>query len=54
MINLEIQKQNIFLKEVIDSIPNPFYVIDVLDYTIKIANKMAYKGKIPEGSPVIY
>ncbi len=49
MINLEIQKQNIFFREIIDSIPNPFYVIDVLDYTIKIANKMAYKGKIPEG-----
>lgn len=43
------RKENKFLLEIIDSIPNPFYVIDVRDYTIKIANKMAYQGKIPEG-----
>lgn len=35
--------------DIIDSIPNPFYVIDVLDYTIKIANKIAYDGKLPAG-----
>ncbi len=48
-MNLKIQKQNRFLIEIIDSIPNPFYVIDVRDYTIKIANKRAYSGKIPNG-----
>lgn len=35
----KISQQNRFLKLIIDSLPNPFYVIDVRDYTIQIANK---------------
>jgi len=35
----KISRQNSFLKLTIDSLPNPFYVIDVNDYTIQMANK---------------
>lgn len=38
-----------FLTEVINAIPYPFYVIDVYDYSIKIANRTAYDGTLPEG-----
>ena len=34
----DIQRQNEFLNNVIESLPHPFYVIDVNDYTIKMAN----------------
>ncbi len=35
----KIDRQNRFLKLIIDSLPNPFYVIDVNDYSIQMANK---------------
>ncbi len=35
------QQQNKFLNTIIDSLANPFYVIDVEDYSIQIANKAA-------------
>lgn len=34
----EIRKQNIFLKNVIESLNHPFYVIDAIDYKVKMAN----------------
>ncbi len=36
-----IQRQNIFLNTVINSLSSPFYVINVEDYSIQIANKTA-------------
>jgi two-component system sensor histidine kinase/response regulator len=36
-----IQRQNIFLNTIIDSLANPFYVINVEDYSIQIANAAA-------------
>jgi signal transduction histidine kinase len=36
-----IQQQNDFLKTVIESLAHPFYVVDVADYTIRIANSAA-------------
>lgn len=37
----EIRRQNEFLNNAIDSLTHPFYVIDVRDLTIKLANKAA-------------
>ena len=37
-----IQQQNQFLNTIINSLANPFYVIDVEDYSIQIANKAAH------------
>jgi len=45
-----IQRQNEFLNSVIDSLSYPFYVIDVNDYTIKLANTSAASNKICKGS----
>lgn len=39
------QEQSEFLKLVIESLTYPFYVIDVKDYTIKIANAAARQGR---------
>ena len=36
-----IQRQNIFLNTIIDSLANPFYVINVADYSIEVANAAA-------------
>lgn len=36
-----IRKQNTFLKNIIDSLPYPFYVINIEDYSIAIANREA-------------
>ncbi|MCP5046201.1 MAG: response regulator [bacterium] len=44
----EIQRQNVFLKSVIDSLEHPFYVIDVNDYTVKISNSAS--GITPGGT----
>jgi PAS domain S-box-containing protein len=41
-----IKQQAKFLKLVIDSIASPFYVIDVHDYSIKLANSVGQKDKI--------
>lgn len=37
----QIQEQNIFLNNITESLTHPFYVIDALDYTIKMANSAA-------------
>jgi PAS domain S-box-containing protein len=36
----KIRRQNEFIKLVIDSLPHPFYVINIKDHTIAMANKM--------------
>jgi len=45
----KIRQQKDFLNTVIESLPNPFYVVDAKDFTIKIANSAAYKDGIAEG-----
>jgi PAS domain S-box-containing protein len=45
----QIKEQNEFLNLVIESLTHPFYVIDVNDYSIKMANSAAHLGSIPEG-----
>ncbi|MFW5736321.1 MAG: MASE3 domain-containing protein [Halanaerobium sp.] len=37
----EIEKSKLFLEDVLESLSHPFYVIDVEDYSIKIANSAA-------------
>ena len=44
----EIRKQNIFLKNVIESLNHPFYVIDAIDYKVKLAN--SFSG-LQKGTP---
>lgn len=39
----KIKAQNLFLQDVIESIPNPFYVINARDYTIQLANYASSK-----------
>jgi PAS domain S-box-containing protein len=48
-----IQRQNEFLNSVLESLSNPFYVVDASDYTIKIANPAAHLGNI-SGSSTCY
>lgn len=43
------QHQTKFLELILESLPYPFYVIDVFDYTIKMANYAAYSGNLPKG-----
>ena len=38
---MALRRQNAFLKATIDALPHPFYVINVSDYTIELANKAA-------------
>ena len=45
----KILHQNEFLNNIIDSFGYPFYVIDVNDYSIKIANRAARKDGLTEG-----
>jgi PAS domain S-box-containing protein len=45
-----IQKQNKFLQNIWDSLSHPFYVVEVEDYTIKIANDAAGFGKLTKNS----
>jgi PAS domain S-box-containing protein len=45
----QIKRQNKFLTITIDSLPNPFYVIDADSYIIKIANQACRHDKSPEG-----
>lgn len=40
------QKQNDFLNDIIESIPYPFCVIDVRDYTLKLANSAATSSRV--------
>ncbi|MGD1993360.1 MAG: ATP-binding protein [Anaerolineae bacterium] len=46
---MALRRQNTFLKTVIDSLPHPFYVVDVADYTVQLANKAA-GGSSSEGA----
>ena len=43
-----IREQEKFLKLALDALSHPFLVIDVDDYTVKIANKAAYIFGVPE------
>jgi len=42
----QINQHATFLDLILESIPNPFYVIDVSDYTIKMANSAAQFGQL--------
>ncbi|MBW1816720.1 MAG: GAF domain-containing protein [Deltaproteobacteria bacterium] len=42
----QIQQDAAFLNLILESLPNPFYVIDVSDYTIKYANSAAEFGEL--------
>jgi len=44
----KVDQQNSFLNTVIDSFSHPFVVINIEDYTIKLANSAAATGNIPE------
>jgi PAS domain S-box-containing protein len=44
-----IRRQNEFLNLVIESLPNPFYVIDAKDFTVKMANSAASFGGVAAG-----
>ncbi len=44
----QIQQQNEFLNDVLESLTHPFYVIDANDYTIKLANSAACKDELPD------
>ena len=44
----KIRQQNEFLNRVLDSLTHPFYVIDVNDYTVKLANAAAKLGDLAE------
>ncbi|MCA9920870.1 MAG: GAF domain-containing protein [Anaerolineales bacterium] len=46
----EVQQQNEFLNMVMSSLTHPFYVVDVKDYSIIIANEAARKAGLPKGS----
>ena len=45
-----IKEQAEFLDLVLESLPHPFYVIDVSDYTIKVANSAAHIGRLSKGA----
>ena len=45
----KIERQKEFLNNVLESLTHPLYVIDVNDYTIKIANSAACKGQLAKG-----
>lgn len=44
----KLRKQNSFLSNVLESLGHPFYVIDANDYSIKLANSVASRGKALE------
>ncbi|MFW9813753.1 MAG: PAS domain S-box protein [Candidatus Thorarchaeota archaeon] len=44
MVEKALEKQVEFLNEVIESLDHPFYVVDVNDYTIQMANRAARNG----------
>lgn len=46
----KVDYQNNFLNTILSSLPYPFYVIDVKDYTIKMANTAAGFGELSENS----
>lgn len=43
-------QQAVFLDLILESLPNPFYVIDASDYTIKAANSAAHFGLLSKDS----
>ena len=45
-----ILEQNLFLTSILDSLSQPFYVIDADDYTIKLANSAANFGELNDKS----
>ena len=48
--NVSLNEQHIFLQTIIESLTQPFYVIDAVSYRIVLANKAAYPGTVlPEG-----
>jgi PAS domain S-box-containing protein len=49
----QIKEQNEFLNNILESLAHPFYVIDVNDYTIKMANSAARLGSLQE-NPTCY
>lgn len=44
-----LEESNNFLKTVIESLTYPFFVLDVNDYTVKMANSATFSGFFPEG-----
>ncbi len=50
MMEEKIQQQNKLLKNTLESLNYPFYVVDADDYTIKIANSAANKDSLTENS----
>ena len=50
---LELEEQHQFLKTTIDSLTHPFYVVNVKDYSIELANT-ATKKFIKESNPTCY
>ncbi len=45
-----VERQNEFLNSVLESLSNPFYVIDVNDYTVRMANPAAHLGSLSGSS----
>jgi PAS domain S-box-containing protein len=44
----QLRQQSQFLASVLESLTHPFYVVQVADYTIQMANTAAYQGSLPE------
>ena len=49
----QIDQHAAFLDLILESIPNPFYVIDISDYTIKLANSAAQFAPYQKTRPVM-
>jgi PAS domain S-box-containing protein len=47
---IRIQRQNEFLSNILESLTHPFYVIDVEDYTVEIANSAARQEALSGGT----
>jgi signal transduction histidine kinase/DNA-binding response OmpR family regulator len=50
----EIKRQNVFIRHILDSLTHPFYVINVNDYTIELANPAANLGDIEAEKTTCY
>ncbi len=50
LAKVQVGKSAGFMNIILESIPNPFYVIDVSDYTIKLANSAAQFGTLSKDS----
>jgi len=48
-----LKEQYQFMTNVIESLRHPFYVIDAVDYTIKMANSASYAGELHENPSAI-